>query len=173
MKQPISLLLELEEINMLACYASEEAVDTHKTTLLRIGEIARNAAISLQKCEPMAQVEEGKYLVGFGRKETRKFVVFDQTLPVGTKLYTTPPVVPQGEPVAWAHPSGGYLSARYMKEFATGLEKETYTIPLYAAPVRTKDLTVDEKVALADRLNLNGRIVVIDAVIAAYKEKNK
>ena len=45
--------------------------------------------------------------------------------------------------------------------------------PLYAAPVRTKDLTVDEKVALADRLNLNGRIVVIDAVIAAYKEKNK
>ena len=38
------------------------------------------------------------------------------------------------EPVAWAHPSGGYLSARYMKEFATGLEKETYTIPLYVAP---------------------------------------
>ena len=44
---------------------------------------------------------------------------------------------------------------------------------IYAVPIRTKDLTVDEKVALADRLNLNGRIVVIDAVIAADREKNK
>ena len=35
------------------------------------------------------------------------------------------------------------------------------------------DLTDDEKVMLSDRLNLDRRIVVIDAVIAAFKKKNK
>lgn len=88
-------------------------------------------------------------------------------------LYAAPQ--PMQEPVAWAHPSGGYLSARYMKEFATGLEKETYTIPLYAAPVSTKDLT-DDEIMLAVGWNdtTNNQIVDIGrAVIAAYKEKQK
>jgi len=43
--------------------------------------------------EPVAWVAEGKERVGFGREEIRKFVVFDQTLPVGTAFYTTPPSV--------------------------------------------------------------------------------
>ena len=47
----------------------------------------------------------------------------------------------------------------------------------FAALVRAErewvDLTDDEKVMLSDRLNLDRRIVVIDAVIAAFKEKNK
>jgi hypothetical protein len=47
----------------------------------------------------------------------------------------------------------------------------------FATLVRAKrewvDLTDDEKVMLSDRLNLDRRIVVIDAVIAAFKEKNK
>ena len=82
------------------------------------------------------------------------------------------------EPVAWAHPSGGYLSARYMKEFATGLEKETHIIPLYAAPVRTKDLTDDEIM----KINVDTASIVptcdrqfhfARAVIAADREKNK
>jgi len=87
------------------------------------------------------------------------------------------------EPVAWAlsHSLGIEFSSKYpmqaTKEAAEQMAREhmgkVVVTPLCAAPVCTKDLTVDEKVALADRLNLNGRIVVIDAVIAAYKEKNK
>ena len=40
----------------------------------------------------------------------------------------------QQEPVAWAHSSGGYLSNDYMTRYATGLEKQTHTIPLYTHP---------------------------------------
>jgi hypothetical protein len=35
---------------------------------------------------------------------------------------------PAQEPVAWMHPSGGVL-----QKLVTGLERSTYTIPLYAA----------------------------------------
>ena len=76
----------------------------------------------------------------------------------------------QQEPVAWAHPSGGHLSARYMKDFATGLEKETHTIPLYAAPVRTKDLTDGEMEELCRKY---ARFELIREAIAADREKNK
>ena len=57
-------------------------------------------------------------------------------------------------------------------------EGETFT-PLYAAPVRTKDLTDDEIAAIAkERATLHGKPEGIahdfaHAVIAAYKEKNK
>jgi hypothetical protein len=36
---------------------------------------------------------------------------------------------PAQEPVAWMHPSGGVL-----QKLATGLERSTYTIPLYTTP---------------------------------------
>lgn len=42
---------------------------------------------------------------------------------------------------------------------------------LYAAPVRTKDLTDEDKLALWKKWNMTA--AQIDAVIAAYKEKNK
>ena len=42
------------------------------------------------KQEPVAWVKEGKVRVGFGRIEERKYVQFDQTLPVGTKLFAAP-----------------------------------------------------------------------------------
>lgn len=41
--------------------------------------------------EPVAWVKEGNKRVGFGRIEVQKYVQFDQTLLVGTKLYTAPP----------------------------------------------------------------------------------
>lgn len=40
--------------------------------------------------EPVAWVKEGKVRVGFGRIEERKYVQFDQTLPIGTKLFAAP-----------------------------------------------------------------------------------
>lgn len=46
------------------------------------------------KPEPVAWVKEGMVRVGFGRIEERKYVQFDQTLPVGTKLYAAPPSKP-------------------------------------------------------------------------------
>lgn len=61
-----------------------------------ISEIYRNITplftAPVSKQEPVAWVKEGKERVGFGRIEERKYVQFDQTLPVGTKLYTAPPV---------------------------------------------------------------------------------
>ena len=44
--------------------------------------------------KPVAWVKEGKVRVGFGRIEERKYVQFDQTLPVGTNLHTAPPSKP-------------------------------------------------------------------------------
>lgn len=75
----------------------------------------------------------------------------------------------------------GHIDAGDLRELCNGNERQysLFTedkgrmVAIYSAPIRTKDLTVDEKVALADRLNLNGRIVVIDAVIAADRGKNK
>lgn len=40
------------------------------------------------------------------------------------------------KPVAWMNPRGGILSASYIENFASGLDRETHNIPLYlAAPV--------------------------------------
>ena len=44
--------------------------------------------------EPVGEVMEGIQTVGFGRKEIQKFVQFDQSLPVGTKLHAGAPPSP-------------------------------------------------------------------------------
>lgn len=54
-------------------------------------------ALAQPEQKPVAWVKEGMVRVGFGRIEERKYVQFDQTLPVGTKLYTAP--VSKQEPV--------------------------------------------------------------------------
>lgn len=41
---------------------------------------------------------------------------------------------PVQEPVAWMDPHGGFLSATYIEKFASGLDKETHSIPLYTTP---------------------------------------
>lgn len=38
-------------------------------------------------------------------------------------------VEPDAEPVAWMHPNGGVIQTRL-----TGLDRDTYTIPLYTRP---------------------------------------
>jgi hypothetical protein len=40
----------------------------------------------------------------------------------------------QQEPVAWTSPHGGFLSANYINNFASGLDKEIHNIPLYTSP---------------------------------------
>jgi hypothetical protein len=40
----------------------------------------------------------------------------------------------QQEPVAWMSPHGGFLSANYINNFASGLDKEIHNIPLYTLP---------------------------------------
>jgi hypothetical protein len=41
------------------------------------------------------------------------------------------------EPVAWANPYGGYLSDKYIKNFATGREKDKHAIPLIPLPEKS------------------------------------
>jgi hypothetical protein len=41
---------------------------------------------------------------------------------------------PDQEPVAWMNPHGGFLSASYIDEFASGIDKEIHNIPLYTTP---------------------------------------
>jgi hypothetical protein len=40
----------------------------------------------------------------------------------------------QQEPVAWMNPNGGMLTANYIENFASGLDKEIHSIPLYTTP---------------------------------------
>jgi hypothetical protein len=49
----------------------------------------------------------------------------------------------QGEPVAWMNPYGGVL-----QRLDTGLEKSTYTIPLYTTPQQRKPLTHKQRLDL-------------------------
>jgi hypothetical protein len=46
------------------------------------------------------------------------------------------------EPVAWMNPHGGFLSASYIDEFASGLDKEIHNIPLYTAPPAAQPVPV-------------------------------
>ena len=70
------------------------------------------------------------------------------------------------EPVAWKDLTYGNL---HHQDFGN-------SIPLYAAPVRTKDLTDDEIWEIEEKLNRHLRefpIKLARAVIAADREKNK
>jgi hypothetical protein len=68
---------------------------------------------------------------------------------------------------------------RTLEAFAALVREQAYredkslTLGFEVTERKFVDLTDDEKVMLSDRLNLDRRIVVIDAVIAAFKEKNK
>lgn len=78
------------------------------------------------------------------------------------------------EPVA-------YLCPSFVDNFATGRyetceQKDYGAFPVYTHPVRTKDLTESEIGTLVQRHTIDGKIMpfaLCDAVIAAYKEKNK
>jgi hypothetical protein len=53
-------------------------------------------------------------------------------------IYTSPPAEQQ-EPVAWMNPHGGMLTANYIDNFASGLDKEIHNIPLYTSPPAQKE----------------------------------
>jgi hypothetical protein len=54
------------------------------------------------------------------------------------------------EPVAWLNPYGGVL-----QRLDTGLEKLTYTIPLYTTPPQRKPLTDEEMKAVVEQELVN------------------
>ena len=64
------------------------------------------------------------------------------------------------------------IYASYLKE-AHWLEEDDIIRKLYAAPVRTKDLTDDEIWDLWESNKNETAIEFYEAIIAAYKEKNK
>jgi hypothetical protein len=60
-------------------------------------------------------------------------------------LYGPPPndaAEPEAEPVAWMHPNGGVIQTRL-----TGLERDTYTIPLYTRPEPARKTLSDVEIA--------------------------
>ena len=75
------------------------------------------------------------------------------------------------EPVAW------FVQYKNRHEFVFGNKPEFIVDgvvePLYAAPVRTKDLTDDEKLELARSSVGKSRHWLVEAAIAADREKNK
>ena len=76
------------------------------------------------------------------------------------------------EPVAW-----GYFDADGSFMDALGKQHGAYQTPLYAAPVRTKDLTDDEIAAVTGYRKSGATWPVVEevarAVIEKYKEKNR
>ena len=88
-------------------------------------------------------------------------------------LYAAPQPVKQAEqePVAWMNDSTPMGVFARHKE---GAENFGCTIPLYAAPVRTKDLTDDEISNIWDDSSYgDSGIDFARAVIAADREKNR
>ena len=95
---------------------------------------------------------------------------------------------PVQEPVAWMNPHGGFLSASYIDEFASGLDKEIHNIPLYTTPpiVATPlaqpasqhsentawvDLSVEQKMRI--HYECEGSIsYAIELTLAKLREKN-
>jgi len=69
-----------------------------------------------------------------------------------TEFLATPPQQEaKDEPVAWLNPYGGVL-----QRLNTGLEKSTYTIPLYTTPPQRKPLTDEEIGAILEGVNAYG-----------------
>lgn len=72
------------------------------------------------------------------------------------------------EPAAWMHPSGGVLQA-----LLTGLERRTYTIPLYTHPAPSVPDDVVRDAERFRRLNLTEEaIAVVDSMLAAKEGTN-
>lgn len=82
----------------------------------------------------------------------------------------------QQEPVAWMSPHGGFLSANYINNFASGLDKEIHNIPLYTSPPAQRTwvgLTDEDKqIAFDDTQEGGGFWEFADAIEAKLKEKN-
>ena len=82
----------------------------------------------------------------------------------------TPIEQAEQEPVAWAYidADGSFMDALDRKHGA-------YQTPLYAHPVRTKDLSDDEIINLlpAGEWEIDSTLAFASAVIAADREKNR
>ena len=76
------------------------------------------AASPSASVEPVGEVMEGIQTVGFGRKEIQKFAQFDQSLPVGTKLYAgAPPAhIPADAPVWNSIQIASWIGSQLMHE---------------------------------------------------------
>jgi hypothetical protein len=83
---------------------------------------------------------------------------------------------PVQEPVAWMNPHGGFLSATYIEKFASGLDKETHNIPLYATPPAQSaawvGLTGDEVWDVYKQVDSMQYMEFSRAIEAKLREKN-
>lgn len=151
-----------------AIEALEGLSDWEERVLGRLCDKLR-AALAEQPAEPVAWVwnparESWERVRAFGYWQQGAIYAFGPDAPQ--------PKAEQ-EPVAWLNPYGGVL-----QQPRTGLERSTYTIPLYTAPQprREVELTDEEIDEVWNSLIATpdfSRVKIARAVIAAYKEKNK
>ena len=76
---------------------------------------------------------------------------------------------PEPYPVALISPSKGNSVVIGQDRWRVGTQD---WLPLYLHPKEWQDLTLEEKHQLNDSLNLQGRFPIIEAILAAAKEKN-
>ena len=90
--EPMGSVAQPEQISVMSGSCAECGVKARDGYALYC--VACTDLFTQPEQEPVAWVKEGKVRVGFGRIEERKYVQFDQTLPVETELYTAPPSKP-------------------------------------------------------------------------------
>lgn len=148
-----------------------EMIAEHKQDPKKAAAIEK-AKMRKAEQEPVAIIEKE---AGF---ETEVYITgYADSLPDGVfKLYAAPVQQAEQEPVAWMYDDGTshkfiepVLSVK-RKDFPDGWRE----VPLYAAPVRTKDLTDDEIYTLySEPCSDREMLEFARAVIAADREKNK
>ncbi len=105
---------------------------------------------------------------------------FTKMLPVGTKLYTTPPQCTKQEPVAWINPKellvmkgNAYAGAKDWR-VNLGLEPEEDDVPLYTEPQQRTWVEIDdEDFSKALELCDFDKIAAFEFFEDKLKEKNK
>lgn len=98
--------------------AAEQSLDLSTPTLREM--VTRHAAVIDSRATLEDMPEALAFQIDMARALLREFAAIQQT-------ETQQPATT--EPVAWMHPSGGVLQA-----LLTGIERNTYTIPLYTHP---------------------------------------
>ena len=113
--------------------------------------------------EPVAYVYE-KDVAGIGM---RKDVAFTKHVEVGADLYAAPVKQAEQEPIGEVDPYMDFLRINWKDD-----KHPPRGTKLYASPVRTKDLTVEELNTLWDNAK-GGWVGLFRAIIAADREKNR
>lgn len=121
--------------DVLAFGHSERALELLSKTRTSL----RQAIAEAEKQEPVAIVTSEA-----GNPDVRMSWWHEPALPVGTKLYTTPPQ-PEQEPVVWMYQDKSTHEVKFQKHMRGFVDHgATYETPLYTTPPQRKPLSLHE-----------------------------